>query len=163
MAVLRNHWSFLLFAAQPGLGLRHAVRHHAAARHADGRHHDEGMLVPVVRSWAPTNDRGMTLPEVVIAVAILTIGLLAVVGMLSSGFSNVVIGGGESKATSYARQKLEELKNRCYCDATAFPASTGTDAPEAGVTRSWTVTQRSEEHTSELQSRLHLVCRLLLE
>src|SRR2546422_9152762 len=28
-----------------------------------------------------------------------------------------------------------------------------------GVTRRW----RSEEHTSELQSRLHLVCRLLLE
>src|SRR2546429_5379530 len=26
-----------------------------------------------------------------------------------------------------------------------------------------TVTARSEEHTSELQSRLHLVCRLLLE
>src|SRR2546422_2330847 len=26
-----------------------------------------------------------------------------------------------------------------------------------------TVTKRSEEHTSELQSRLHLVCRLLLE
>src|SRR2546422_2695929 len=25
------------------------------------------------------------------------------------------------------------------------------------------VTRRSEEHTSELQSRLHLVCRLLLE
>ena len=25
------------------------------------------------------------------------------------------------------------------------------------------VTIRSEEHTSELQSRLHLVCRLLLE
>src|SRR3989449_3065913 len=25
------------------------------------------------------------------------------------------------------------------------------------------VSQRSEEHTSELQSRLHLVCRLLLE
>src|SRR5256884_2113974 len=28
--------------------------------------------------------------------------------------------------------------------------------------RSW-LTLRSEEHTSELQSRLHLVCRLLLE
>src|SRR3989449_4323617 len=26
-----------------------------------------------------------------------------------------------------------------------------------------TIVQRSEEHTSELQSRLHLVCRLLLE
>src|SRR2546429_9998364 len=30
--------------------------------------------------------------------------------------------------------------------------------------RSWTSSiRRSEEHTSELQSRLHLVCRLLLE
>src|SRR2546429_2146209 len=29
--------------------------------------------------------------------------------------------------------------------------------------RAWTVSVRSEEHTSELQSRLHLVCRLLLE
>src|SRR2546422_11535852 len=28
---------------------------------------------------------------------------------------------------------------------------------------STTVSMRSEEHTSELQSRLHLVCRLLLE
>src|SRR2546422_1904120 len=27
----------------------------------------------------------------------------------------------------------------------------------------WEVPARSEEHTSELQSRLHLVCRLLLE
>src|SRR2546429_6505779 len=27
----------------------------------------------------------------------------------------------------------------------------------------WTKKTRSEEHTSELQSRLHLVCRLLLE
>src|SRR2546422_6008417 len=29
--------------------------------------------------------------------------------------------------------------------------------------RWWPITSRSEEHTSELQSRLHLVCRLLLE
>src|ERR1041385_9558427 len=39
-----------------------------------------------------------------------------------------------------------------------------TDGPERGRKRgrtwSWS---RSEEHTSELQSRLHLVCRLLLE
>src|SRR2546422_2275179 len=33
------------------------------------------------------------------------------------------------------------------------------DARHVGVTRG----VRSEEHTSELQSRLHLVCRLLLE
>src|SRR5690625_6509669 len=29
--------------------------------------------------------------------------------------------------------------------------------------QSWSVMRRSEEHTSELQSRGHLVCRLLLE
>src|SRR5256884_6624080 len=34
----------------------------------------------------------------------------------------------------------------------------------AGLTKGeWKATERSEEHTSELQSRLHLVCRLLLE
>src|SRR6266436_9737869 len=35
----------------------------------------------------------------------------------------------------------------------------GTRLPSASTT----ATVRSEEHTSELQSRLHLVCRLLLE
>src|SRR5256884_914617 len=33
----------------------------------------------------------------------------------------------------------------------------------AGLTRVFYSDNRSEEHTSELQSRLHLVCRLLLE
>src|SRR2546429_4876769 len=33
----------------------------------------------------------------------------------------------------------------------------------AGVPFDYTMDDRSEEHTSELQSRLHLVCRLLLE
>src|SRR2546422_7050895 len=37
------------------------------------------------------------------------------------------------------------------------PDSRGDRRPQGGEA------QRSEEHTSELQSRLHLVCRLLLE
>src|SRR2546422_3956459 len=36
-------------------------------------------------------------------------------------------------------------------------------AHEAGGRRNTREGKRSEEHTSELQSRLHLVCRLLLE
>src|SRR3712207_7173221 len=37
-------------------------------------------------------------------------------------------------------------------------------APEAARARyAWTIQGRSEEHTSELQSRQYLVCRLLLE
>src|SRR2546429_2156402 len=35
--------------------------------------------------------------------------------------------------------------------------------PHAKVYGHWPGKMRSEEHTSELQSRLHLVCRLLLE
>src|SRR3712207_816327 len=35
--------------------------------------------------------------------------------------------------------------------------------PSAGTSRSSSSTTRSEEHTSELQSRQYLVCRLLLE
>src|SRR5687768_3214090 len=35
--------------------------------------------------------------------------------------------------------------------------------PTARERREKQITHRSEEHTSELQSRLHLVCRLLLE
>src|SRR2546422_2176917 len=41
-------------------------------------------------------------------------------------------------------------------DGACFPQ------PVAG-SRRWSGRKRSEEHTSELQSRLHLVCRLLLE
>src|SRR2546429_5063283 len=35
--------------------------------------------------------------------------------------------------------------------------------PDGKAWTPWCSTTRSEEHTSELQSRLHLVCRLLLE
>ena len=81
------------------------------------------------------NERGMTMPEVLVAVAILTIGLLAVVSMLSAGFTNVVTSGGKSKATSYARGKLEELKNQAFV-STLAPT---TDIPETDVTRTWQI------------------------
>src|SRR5207253_5779695 len=45
-----------------------------------------------------------------------------------------------------------------------FLQSAHSDRRDAGSTsRSWPHPSRSEEHTSELQSRGHLVCRLLLE
>ena len=38
-----------------------------------------------------------------------------------------------------------------------------TDSPDAFIVKGRGELQRSEEHTSELQSQCHLVCRLLLE
>src|SRR5439155_12278282 len=46
---------------------------------------------------------------------------------------------------------------------TGFPSSRVTAIVNGKVPKPKNVTQRSEEHTSELQSRGHLVCRLLLE
>src|SRR2546429_3583099 len=45
----------------------------------------------------------------------------------------------------------------------ARPAATVRRPRQAGTNRACGRAARSEEHTSELQSRLHLVCRLLLE
>src|SRR3712207_7246862 len=46
-----------------------------------------------------------------------------------------------------------EGEDRVYAD----------DAADGYDTLDWIAAQRSEEHTSELQSRQYLVCRLLLE
>src|SRR2546429_3560924 len=43
------------------------------------------------------------------------------------------------------------------------PASTALTPAQSQLMEIAPCRQRSEEHTSELQSRLHLVCRLLLE
>src|SRR2546422_8170230 len=53
---------------------------------------------------------------------------------------------------------LEEAKLRGH----ALAGTPGADQVVRDIL-GWVGDQRSEEHTSELQSRLHLVCRLLLE
>src|SRR2546422_7426929 len=51
-----------------------------------------------------------------------------------------------------------------YRAAVGLPVRVARRAPVSGALRRRSpADHRSEEHTSELQSRLHLVCRLLLE
>src|SRR5690625_6661284 len=74
-------------------------------------------------------------------------------------FYRYVVGVDTHAAThSYA---IIEAPNGGLIDQNVFPTS------PAGLRRAreWIArrTERSEEHTSELQSRGHLVCRLLLE
>src|SRR2546429_820159 len=54
---------------------------------------------------------------------------------------------------------------RCSGPETSSPATFSRIRPGSApaLPGFWTHSSRSEEHTSELQSRLHLVCRLLLE
>src|SRR5690348_18169109 len=50
----------------------------------------------------------------------------------------------------------------CSRETDSHPSRRTRAAPGAPARRHWRTT-RSEEHTSELQSPVHLVCRLLLE
>lgn len=84
----------------------------------------------------PRSDQaGMTLIEVMLAVTFLAVSLVALMSMLTRGSINVVAGGSQSKATAFARQRMEQLKNQPFA---AGPA-TGTDTPEPGITRTWTI------------------------
>src|SRR2546422_3877945 len=50
------------------------------------------------------------------------------------------------------------------CGPTTYPMPGGKKPPATTkIEAPFSANERSEEHTSELQSRLHLVCRLLLE
>src|SRR2546422_7313994 len=64
------------------------------------------------------------------------------------------------------RSRRGRLEVRRAGHQTSVREPEGKDAGDRGVRQQKLVRglpQRSEEHTSELQSRLHLVCRLLLE
>lgn len=88
-----------------------------------------------MRTLRRLNQSGMTLAEVLAAVALLSIGLLAILSMLGSGVLAVQNGGNQSKATAFARQQLESLINAPF---TPGPVN-GADIPEGGVTRTWTI------------------------
>jgi len=91
------------------------------------------------------NHQGLTLIEVLIAAAILAVGLLALVSAFPIGYVDVTASGGQSRATSYAQAMMEQLKNQGF--PAAFPVN-GADVPDItpGVddvqyNRTWNITQ----------------------
>ncbi|MFQ5656384.1 MAG: prepilin-type N-terminal cleavage/methylation domain-containing protein [Candidatus Methylomirabilales bacterium] len=84
-----------------------------------------------------SDSRGLTLVEVLIASALLAVALIGIMGAFPTAYVDVVASGGESKATAYAQQKIEELKNQPFIPGPL----TANDTPEAGFTRNWTITQ----------------------
>ena len=60
------------------------------------------------------DQRGLSLVEVLVAAVILAVGLLGIMAAFPTGYIDVVQGGGQSKAASYARQQLEVLKNQPF-------------------------------------------------
>jgi prepilin-type N-terminal cleavage/methylation domain-containing protein len=81
--------------------------------------------------------QGLTLIEVLIAAAILAVGLLALLSVFPIGYVDVNVSGGQSKATAYGQQMLEQLKNQTFNPG---PLNQ-TDTPEPGYSRTWTIAQ----------------------
>src|SRR2546422_6037356 len=66
-----------------------------------------------------------------------------------------------SRIEAVGRQSRQELTVNCNRARLVVTAEMDRIGPDQGLKAARLL--RSEEHTSELQSRLHLVCRLLLE
>ena len=90
--------------------------------------------------------RGLTLIEILLAVAILAIGILGVLTVFPTSYINVVGSGGQSKAASYARKQLETLKNQAFPAVDTTVAITENDVywgGERGYTGSYSIRQVS--------------------
>jgi Tfp pilus assembly protein PilV len=94
-------------------------------------------VAPASRAGAARDERGITLVEVLVALAILFAGLIAIVETFSAGYLDVVAGGGQTTATAYARQQLEVLRSLSF--QAMLDAGNGTDNPDGETTRTWTI------------------------
>jgi prepilin-type N-terminal cleavage/methylation domain-containing protein len=98
-------------------------------------------------SWASVvrgNRRGFTLIEVLIAMAVLTIALVAIAGMFPAGYRQVTDAGRMTLAVTAARQMLEDLRNVPFDSLDNLngfnsenSATQPADDPERGVVRRW--------------------------
>lgn len=73
-------------------------------------------------------EEGFTLIEVLVAVVILCVGLLAVGTMQISAIRGNFMGGNTSIALTLASQKMEDLLNRNYADAALADSNTGNNS-----------------------------------
>jgi len=85
-------------------------------------------------------EAGFTVTELLVAAALLSVVLLAVISTLMTGYQDITYGGNLTRAAVYAQQKMEELRNSStFPPAPVSPAPPMTDAPSPGWTRSWVV------------------------
>ena len=90
---------------------------------------------------------GWTLIEVLVAIVILCVGLLAVGTMQISAIRGNFMGGNTSIALTLASQKMEDLLNRNYTDAALANGAHTEQVSDSGVVaaggfyrRDWTIT-----------------------
>jgi prepilin-type N-terminal cleavage/methylation domain-containing protein len=79
------------------------------------------------------NNKGFTLPEILVTIVILSIGVCALAGMQIVNVKSTGFNKNASIATGLAQKKLEDLRN------TAFGAIASGTATDSGMTVTWIV------------------------
>ncbi len=97
------------------------------------------------RVFGGRRPRGITSMELLIAIIILTVGILGVLTAFSPSYTSVSTAGRQDHAVALAYDKLEELKNYPW-DSIA----TGSDSPTGGFSRTWTITTTSSLATVKI-------------
>lgn len=87
-------------------------------------------------------EKGFSLIEVMIALVLFAIGLLAFGGLEILALRNATYSKDYGKANTYAQQKVEEMKGTNWASV-----SDGSDTVEGKFTRTWTVTTTGDVKT----------------
>jgi type IV pilus assembly protein PilV len=98
-----------------------------------------------------TKSRGFSLIEVLIALVILAISLLALAGLMATTARNNSFGGHITEASTFAQDKLEEFRAMRWDDVQTTPPGLDTDnksgATGINYTRNWNVAQNGNIKT----------------
>ncbi len=88
-----------------------------------------------------TGEKGFTLVEVLVASAIFTFGMLAVLGMLITAMGGNAQGRQMTEATNLAAAKIEDLKQTPYSQLASLSDSTTVtnNSVHDPFTRTWTI------------------------
>jgi len=78
--------------------------------------------------WRGTPQQGFSFVEMLVAILLLTVGLLALAKMQTNAVANNAFGNQLTQATFLAQDKMEELRllNECYLEVLGKPQSTWT-------------------------------------
>lgn len=88
------------------------------------------------------NERGFTLIEILVAITIFAVGMLAVASMQISGIQGNATANALTGASTWAADRIERLMNLDYDSSDLAHGSTGTDS-QGRYAIEWTVTEHA--------------------
>lgn len=91
--------------------------------------------------WRPASDAGDTLIEVLVALAVLSIGVVTVVGGLSTQVIATGANRDQAQASSVLNDAAEFVKAQSFSTVCALTSSTAITASSVRLDSSWTVTE----------------------